>query len=104
MRWDGLILAKFGLNQISAVIDMAKPNSKLPSRTVDVSCAKCHTALFKYAKGGKGALVKCFKQRIVSDFTHDSGICPKCATPFARETLIRGAPAYKIIGGKVMSK
>ena len=47
---------------------MAKPNPKGPVRTVQIYCAKCKFQLFKYRKGGKGALVKCFKERIVEDY------------------------------------
>ena len=80
---------------------MAKPNKKGPTKTVDIFCAKCKTQLFKYRKGGKGALIKCFKERISVDFTNVSCTCPKCEAVFARETLIRGTPALKLIGGKV---
>lgn len=80
---------------------MAKPNKKGPTKTVDIYCAKCKSQLFKYRKGGKGALVKCFKERISVDFTEASCTCPKCESVFAREMLIRGTPALKIIGGKV---
>lgn len=83
---------------------MAKPNKKGPTKTVDIYCAKCKTQLFKYRKGGKGALVKCFKERISQDFTAEPCICPNCLQTFARETLIKGTPAYKIIGGKVWFK
>ncbi|WP_199611323.1 hypothetical protein [Flocculibacter collagenilyticus] len=83
---------------------MAKPNKKGPQTTVAVFCAKCATQLFKYRKGGKGALVKCFKERIVEDFTLAPCFCPNCDTQFARDTLIRGTPAYKMIGGKVYAK
>ncbi|WCP68686.1 hypothetical protein LYZ37_19320 [Vibrio tubiashii] len=83
---------------------MAKPNKKQPSKTVEIYCAKCKIQLFKYRKGGKGSLVKCFKERIVSDYTEQPCICPQCGGEFARETLIRGTPAYKIIGGKVTMK
>ncbi|MGO2073932.1 MAG: hypothetical protein ACTH3B_01930, partial [Pseudoalteromonas sp.] len=65
---------------------------------------QCKTQLFKYRKGGKGALVKCFIERISQDFTTEIGICPKCTRPFARQTMIRGTPALKIIGGKVTHK
>lgn len=80
---------------------MAKPNKKGPTKTVDIYCAKCKTQLFKYRKGGKGALVKCFKERISVDHTETPCICPKCHGVFARETIIRGTPALKMIGGKV---
>ena len=83
---------------------MAKPNSKGPTRTVDIYCSKCKAQLFKYRKGGKGALVKCFKERIVTDFTQQMGICPGCQSQFARDCLIRGVGALKIIGGKVTFK
>lgn len=83
---------------------MAKPNAKGPTTTVDVICSACNAKLFKYSKGGKGSLVKCFKERIVTDFTQESCHCPQCQTEFARDTLIRGTPAYKIIGGKARMK
>ncbi|MEP1444518.1 MAG: hypothetical protein ABJK37_00205 [Paraglaciecola sp.] len=83
---------------------MSKPNKKVPESSVDVYCSRCKTQLFKYRKGGKGSLLKCFKQRITKDYTLFPCICPKCETIFARETLIRGTPAFKIIGGKVFSK
>ncbi|MCD9536090.1 hypothetical protein GLP21_02595 [Photobacterium carnosum] len=83
---------------------MAKPNKKGPITTVDVLCRRCKTVLFKYRKGGKGALVKCFKERISKDFTLQACICPECQTVFAREMLVRGTPAYKIIGSKAVAK
>lgn len=83
---------------------MAKPNKKGPTRTVDISCAKCKASLFKYRKGGKGALLKCFKERIVEDYCTQACHCPNCQQAFARDTLIRGTPAYKMIGGKVSMK
>ncbi|WP_162064108.1 hypothetical protein [Vibrio taketomensis] len=83
---------------------MAKPNNKQPAKTVEIYCSSCKFQLFKYRKGGKGSLVKCFKERIVEDFTLVSCICPSCGREFARESLIRGVPALKIIGGKVTVK
>jgi len=83
---------------------MAKPNKKGPTKTVDIFCVGCNSLLFKYRKGGKGALVKSFKERISQDYTVEPCICPKCEKPFAREALIRGLPAYKFIGGKVWFK
>lgn len=83
---------------------MAKPNKKGPVKTVDIFCSKCGAKLYRYRKGGKGALVKCFKERIVEDLTQQLGLCPDCSSLFGRETLIRGAPAIKIAGGKVRMK
>ena len=83
---------------------MAKPNKKGPTKTVDIFCKGCNAALFKYRKGGKGALVKGFKERISQDYTLTACVCPKCEKIFARETLVKGTPAYKIVGGKVWFK
>lgn len=83
---------------------MAKPNKKAPAKSVNIYCSKCQQKLFKYKKGGKGALVKCFKERIVEDYTAKPCFCPNCESEFARDTLVRGTPAYKIIGGKVWVK
>ncbi|CZF82509.1 hypothetical protein [Grimontia marina] len=83
---------------------MAKPKKKLPERSADIICAKCKTILFKYKKGGKGSLVKCFKERIVVDYTETPCECPSCGNVFAREALVRGTPAYKIISGKAAMK
>lgn len=83
---------------------MAKPNPKGPTSTVDIYCSRCRTQLYRYRKGGKGALVKCFRERIVVDYTEQPCICPGCQQQFARETMIRGTPAYKMIGGKVKMK
>lgn len=83
---------------------MAKPNAKAPSKSVDIFCSNCQYPLLKYKKGGKGALVKCFKERITKDFTTHQGTCPQCEKVFARDTLVRGTPALKMIGGKVWFK
>ncbi|ATC96806.1 hypothetical protein [Pseudoalteromonas tunicata] len=83
---------------------MARPNKNAPTRTVDIFCKACQAKLYKYQKGGKGALVKCFVERITQDFTINAGQCPNCQQFFARQCLIRGVPALKIIGGKVHSK
>lgn len=83
---------------------MAKPNKKVPETSVDIYCNGCKTHLFKYRKGGKGSLIKCFKQRITKDFTLVPCTCPNCKTIFARDTLVRGTPAFKMIGTKVFTK
>ncbi len=83
---------------------MAKPNKKGPDKTVNIYCNKCRSQLLKYRKGGKGSLIKCFVERIVDDYTLSPGICPNCGCMYARETLIRGVPALKIVGGKVTVK
>jgi len=81
---------------------MAQPSKKGPSTTVKISCAKCGVFLYKYRKGGKGALVKCFVERIEEDAANGSLMCPGCGIEFARAAMIRGRPANKIVGGKVI--
>lgn len=83
---------------------LAKPNTKQPVKTVDIYCVKCKFKLMKYRKGGKGSLVKCFHEGIVDRYFNAQGQCPNCGNKFARDALIRGVPAYKIIGGKVIVK
>ena len=68
---------------------MAAPRAKLPERSVLVQCAGCKAKLYKYKKGGKGSLVKCYKQRIVQDYTAEECVCPGCGVVFARATLFR---------------
>jgi len=83
---------------------MAKPSKKAPSKTVDIYCANCNSQVYKYKKAGKGALIKCFKERITKDYTVTECRCPSCEKLFAREVIIRGTPAFKMIGGKVWFK
>jgi hypothetical protein len=83
---------------------MAKPNKKAPEKSIDIYCSQCQGHLYKYKKGGKGALVKCFISRIVKDNTQTPCQCPHCDAIFAREAMIRGMPAYKFIGNKVFFK
>lgn len=49
-------------------------------------------------------MVKCYKERIVDDFTGGKLECPGCGQEFAREAMVRGKPAFKMIGGKVFAK
>ncbi|WP_071815133.1 hypothetical protein [Alteromonas sp. V450] len=83
---------------------MSKPNPKGPTQTISIYCSSCRYLLLKYRKGGKGALVKCFIERITQDNTSEPGICPSCDQSFARATMIRGVPSLKIIGKKVYFK
>jgi predicted RNA-binding Zn-ribbon protein involved in translation (DUF1610 family) len=49
-------------------------------------------------------LVKCYVDRIAEDRTAGDLRCPSCGEQFARERMIRGKPAHKIIGGKVFTR
>jgi len=80
------------------------PRGAPERRTIAIHCAKCRTLLYRYAKGGTGGLVKCYVERILEDRTNGDLRCPECGQEFARERLIRGKPAHKIIQGKVFTR
>jgi len=71
------------------------------SRVIKIFCQNCGTLLYKYQKVKPGHLVKCYKDRIIKDYTKGDLKCPQCGIKFARETMIHGKPANKIIQGKV---
>ena len=73
-------------------------------RTISIHCSRCRTLLYKYRKGGIGGLVKCFVERILEDRTAGDLKCPSCGQEFARERMISGKPAHKIIQGKVFTR
>ena len=78
--------------------------NKIKGRVIGVYCADCKNLLYRYFKAGSGHLVKCYKNRILKDHTNGDLKCPKCKQQFARETMIHGKPANKIIQGKVFVK
>ncbi|MEJ2629504.1 MAG: hypothetical protein P8078_13250 [bacterium] len=57
--------------------------------------------MYKYHKAGNGFLVKCYRNKIKHDFTKGDLRCPVCGEQFARERMIQGKLAHKIIQGKV---
>ena len=71
---------------------------------IKIYCSQCEILLYKYQKGGSGRLVKCFKDKIVKDYTNGDLKCPQCKQLFARESMIKGKPAHKIIQGKAFVK
>ena len=73
-------------------------------KTIKIYCSQCDTLLYKYYKAGEGHLVKCYKKRIKDDYTNGDLKCPNCQSEFARERMINGKPANKIIQGKVYVK
>ena len=73
-------------------------------RTISIHCRSCRTLLYRYRKGGSGALVKCFVERIVEDRTAGDLRCPGCGASFARADAIAGRPVHRIIGGKVFTR
>lgn len=76
--------------------------SKTSLYTIEVICAKCQTPLYRYKKEGGGELIKCYVSGILKDHTNGDLKCPTCGQQFAREAMIHGRPAHKIINGKVI--
>jgi DNA-directed RNA polymerase subunit M/transcription elongation factor TFIIS len=68
---------------------------------IKIYCSRCGTLLYKYDKTKSGHLVKCYKDRILKDYTKGNLRCPQCGQQFAREKVIHNKPANKIIQGKV---
>ena len=73
-------------------------------RTISIHCAACKALLYKYYKGGRGGLVKCLLERIAEDHTAGDCKCPQCEQEFARQRMMQGKKAHKIIQGKVFTK
>ena len=74
---------------------------------VDVKC-QCGQHLFRYAKGGRGRLIKCFLDQIDRDavgvVNASAGarpICPGCGKEIGHVRMIRGRPALKLNQGRV---
>ena len=57
--------------------------------------------IYKYHQS---KLVKIYDERIVKDYTEDQQHCPQYGEQFAREALVHGRLAYKVINGKVSMK
>lgn len=72
--------------------------------TVKIYCQNCKTLLYKYHKEKPGHLIKCYKDKIFKDYTAGDLECPQCGEQFAREAMVHGKPANKIIQGKVFVK
>jgi len=76
-------------------------------RVIKVQC-KCGQLLFKYFKGGRGRLIKCYLDEIredhvgVSEMPTGSGAaCPACGKQIGVVRMIHGRPAVKINQGTV---
>jgi hypothetical protein len=84
-------------------------------RVITVEC-QCGQPLFKYYKGGRGRLIKCFLDEIRKDFVgildtfEEDALgqgqparpsCPRCGSKLGIVQIIRGRPALKINQGTV---
>ncbi|MCD6270190.1 hypothetical protein J7J23_00200 [bacterium] len=71
---------------------------------IKVYCSSCGALLCKYQKEKEGRLLKCFEDKVIEDYTDGDIYCPNCQQKFARETIISGRLARKIIRGKVFTR
>lgn len=76
-------------------------------RVVTVEC-RCGRRLFKYYKGGRGRLIKCYLDEIRHDYVGIDGepigsqpVCPGCGKELGSVRIVRGRPALKINQGTV---
>lgn len=75
--------------------------------SVDVTC-QCGQHLFRYAKGGRGRLIKCFLDQIDQDEVGvveaslgARPVCPACGKEVGIVRIVRGRPALKLNQGAV---
>ncbi|MBN1889303.1 MAG: hypothetical protein JW850_15015 [Thermoflexales bacterium] len=83
-----------------------------PGRVIKVE-RRCGYLLFKYFKGGRGRLIKCYLDEIRKDYggrlrSHVAGqpleaqpACPACGKALGVVKLIHGLPALKINQGTI---
>ena len=76
-------------------------------RVIKVQC-RCSQPLFKYYKGGRGRLIKCYLDEIRQDHADIQGeplgsrpVCPSCGKELGEIRIVRGRPALKINQGTV---
>jgi len=76
-------------------------------RVIKVEC-QCGQLLFRYYKGGRGRLIKCYFEEIRQDEVGLSGLpggarptCPGCGKDLGIGRLVHGRPALKINQGTV---
>ncbi|MBN1661000.1 MAG: hypothetical protein JXA93_21565 [Anaerolineae bacterium] len=76
-------------------------------RVIKVEC-QCGQLLFKYYKGGRGRLIKCFLDEIREDWVGIAEAplgmrpsCPACGRELGEVRIVRGRPALKINHGTV---
>jgi len=74
---------------------------------IKVEC-QCGQLLFRYFKGGRGRLIKCYLDQI-----HDDGVglanaplcarpvCPACGKAIGIVRMVRGRPALKLNQGAI---
>lgn len=58
-------------------------------KSLYVYCNACQALLFKYKKGGSGALIKIRPSRILENYTLNNLDCPTCGATFAKPMPLR---------------
>ena len=78
-----------------------------PGRVIKVEC-QCDYLLFKYYKGGRGRLVKCFLDQLTEDNVGIEALplgtrptCPTCEKVIGEIRIVRGRPAIKLNQGAI---
>ena len=76
-------------------------------RVIKVEC-QCGELLFKYFKGGRGRLIKCFLGEIQNDHVGLVDLplgarptCPGCGKELGIVRIVRGRPALKLNQGAI---
>jgi hypothetical protein len=76
-------------------------------RVIKVEC-RCGQLLFRYFKGGRGRLIKCYLDQIRLDNVGLAGTptgarptCPNCGKELGIVRIVHGRPALKINQGTV---
>jgi len=76
-------------------------------RVIKVEC-RCGYVLFRYFKGGRGRLIKCYLDEIRKDYAQVAEqpldaqpTCPVCGKELGTIKMIHGRPALKINQGTI---
>jgi hypothetical protein len=106
--------ARSGYNDAGSGLD-PQETAMPKGRVLTVEC-RCGQPLFKYYKGGRGRLIKCYLDEIRQDYVgileaghranrdlQDpiSPTCPACGKDLGIIRIVRGRPALKINQGAV---
>jgi hypothetical protein len=77
------------------------------SRLLEIICANCQAALFKYQKDGPGILKRLYIDRIEDFKNQDQRLtCPKCREHLGNLIIYEkeNRPAYRLFAGAVAKK
>ncbi len=72
------MLVNEGLTKVIKLLDFLRDGVGESMGIITVKCAKCGRKIFKYQKMGKGKLWRCWKSRIIEDYSIHDGDEVKC--------------------------